>query len=87
MDQMTAGRRHGLDAIIRGAMARDRLSQAALASEVGLSRGQLSGRLNGRTRWAVGELRATAEVLELDPYELFDLAAQDQPATSRGEVA
>lgn len=76
----TTKRRYSASDLIRGAAARDRLSQGDLADALGMSRQSVQHRLTGRSRWTIGELRDVADVLGLDFYELVDASVPDAKA-------
>ena len=68
----TTKRRYRASDLIRGAAARDGLSQADLAAALGISRQSVQARYAGRTPWTLSELHDAAQVLGLDFYELVD---------------
>lgn len=64
-----------LSALIREAMNRDHLTQAAVADLLGISREAVSARLNGRTLWTVSEVAALGRALDINPGVLLDAAS------------
>lgn len=60
--------------LIRDAADRYGLSQSALASRLDMSRQAISARMTGRTPWTLAEVSALAQLLDLDPHVILDVA-------------
>lgn len=56
---------------VRVAMTRRRISQARLASALGLSQAAVNRRLSGAVDFTISELRAVADALEVDITDLI----------------
>lgn len=63
---------------VRAEMARQTMSQAALADRLGMSQSMLSYRLSGKVPFNVDELAQVAAVLDVPTSALL----ADQPATT-----
>lgn len=63
--------REAVAAEVRAAMGRKRMTQAALASAVGMSRPALSDRLACRRPFDTDQIVGICAALELDPAELL----------------
>lgn len=50
---------------VRVESARGRLTQAAVADRLGMTRSALNARLNGHTHWSAGEVVKLSEALDL----------------------
>lgn len=59
---------------VRAAMGRHRVTQAALAEKIGVSRATLSERVSGARAFTTDELVVICEVLGLDFLTLFSAA-------------
>lgn len=59
---------------IRACMARQEMSQQALAEAIGVSRTTLGQKLAGRTEFTVGEVDAIAQQFGISVSELLDRA-------------
>lgn len=53
-------------------MARNRITQAELASTLGLSQSAISRRLNGESEWTANELVALARMFGISLSALFE---------------
>lgn len=68
--------REGVAAEVRAAMGRHRVTQAALAAKLGVSRPTLSERINGSRAFTTDELVVICEALDLDFLSLFSGAVE-----------
>ncbi len=75
MSQRTSTATDTVAANIRAEMARQRLSQSAVAVEVGMSPAAISQRLSGKTAINIGELVRRARVLNVPAEALLRDAA------------
>ena len=64
---------------IRAELARQRVSHAALAGQLGVSRPYLSRRLSGETPLSVADVARIAELLGV-PVSQFTAAIDEQPS-------
>ncbi|OFQ96879.1 hypothetical protein [Alloscardovia sp. HMSC034E08] len=77
--------REDINAVIRGELAAQRLSQTDLASYLGFeNRRSVVARLAGECDWKVSELEKTAEFLHLvNVSQLFALAAEREKRANK----
>lgn len=74
-------------ATIRAEMARRRISQAQVASHLGISQPSLSNRLNGNTQIELRDLFGIADALGVAPADLLTTTADASPGAASGAGA